>query len=296
MPLTLAEGAKLSNDVVLQGVIETIVRDSPILQRLPFIDIVGNGLTYNRETAGPVPALFYQVGDTWVEASETFTQVTAPLVIMGTDADVDSYLQKTRSNIQDLAAAVIELRAKRVRYLFEDTFVNGDTAVDVKSFDGVTKVITGAQRITMGTNGATLSLSKLDELIDLIRGGPPDLLLMSRRTRRTLNALVRQVGTLIETRNEFGMMQSFYNGIPIGISDFVSDTQTKGTSISVASSVYALRFGEDAISGLQGAGGLQVEDVGELETKDAHRYRIKWYVSMAYFGIPTQGVLDGVLV
>lgn len=48
MALTLVEASKLSNDMLLQGVVETIVKDSPILQRLPFIEIVGNGLTYNQ--------------------------------------------------------------------------------------------------------------------------------------------------------------------------------------------------------------------------------------------------------
>ncbi len=33
MALTPAEAAKLSNDVLLQGVIETIIKDSPVLQR-----------------------------------------------------------------------------------------------------------------------------------------------------------------------------------------------------------------------------------------------------------------------
>ncbi len=48
MALTLAEAAKLSNDMLLQGVVETIVKESPVLQRLPFVEIVGNGLTYNQ--------------------------------------------------------------------------------------------------------------------------------------------------------------------------------------------------------------------------------------------------------
>ena len=38
MALTLAEAAKLSNDVLLVGVIETIIQESPILQVLPFIE------------------------------------------------------------------------------------------------------------------------------------------------------------------------------------------------------------------------------------------------------------------
>ena len=49
MALTLIDGARLSNDVLVEGVIETVINDSPILQRLPFIEIVGNGLSYNRE-------------------------------------------------------------------------------------------------------------------------------------------------------------------------------------------------------------------------------------------------------
>lgn len=47
MALTLDEAAKLSNDMLLQGVVETIVKDSPVLQQMPFIEIVGNVLTYN---------------------------------------------------------------------------------------------------------------------------------------------------------------------------------------------------------------------------------------------------------
>ncbi len=66
MALTLAEASKLSNDMLLQGVVETIVKDSPILQNLPFIENVGNGLTYNQENI--LPSIdFYDVGDTWDE-------------------------------------------------------------------------------------------------------------------------------------------------------------------------------------------------------------------------------------
>ena len=38
MALTLAEAAKLSNDVLLIGVVETIIKDSPVLQCLPLIE------------------------------------------------------------------------------------------------------------------------------------------------------------------------------------------------------------------------------------------------------------------
>jgi len=294
MALTLTEAAKLSNDVVVQGVIETIVKDSPLLQRLPFIDITGNAITYNRENSQPAAA-FFQVGDTWAESTPTFTQLTTSLVILGGDADVDRYIATTRNNVQDIEAAVLELKAKAVRYKFEDTFITGDTSVDAKSFDGIAKQVTAGQTITAGANGAQLSLSLLDQLIDQVKPGRPDLLLMSKRSRRQLTQLVRASGAYLETRqNDFGMFQEFYAGIPIGVSDFIPDTETQG-SASTASSIYAVQFGEGRVAGLQGAGGLQVEKVGTLETKDATRWRVKWYVNVAIFADLALARLKGII-
>jgi hypothetical protein len=293
MALTLAEAAKLSQDILLTGVIETVIKDSPVLQRLPFIEIVGNGLTYNRENAAAT-ASFFDVGDTWTEDTPTFTQVTANLKILGGDADIDNFIIATRSNIQDLEAAVVQLKAKAVQQKFEDTFVNGDATGDPKSFDGVDELTESGQTLSMGANGATLTLSKLDELIDTIKGGKPDLLLMSKRSRRTLNNLARTAGAFLETdRDEFGQMVQFYDGIPVGLSDYVADDQTQGTS-NDCSTVYAMQLGEGSLAGLTGPGGLQVERVGSLETKDATRTRVKWYVSLALFNTLKLAKLIGV--
>ena len=293
MALTLVEAAKLSNDILLTGVIETVVKESPVLQVLPFIEIVGNGLTYNRENAAAT-ASFFDVGDTWTEDTPTFTQQTATLKILGGDADIDNFLIATRSNVQDLEAAVVQLKAKAVQQKFDDTFINGDVSGDPKSFDGIDTLTTGPQTITMGTNGGTLTLTKLDELEDLIKAGKPEMLLMSKRTRRTLNSLARTSGTFLETdRNDFGQMTQFYDGIPIGISDDISDAQTVGSS-SDCSTIYALRFGEGGVAGLTAPGGLQVERVGSLEVKDATRTRVKWYVSLALFNTLKLAKLIGV--
>ena len=294
MALTLAEAAKLSNDLLLAGVIESIIKDSPVLQQLPFIEIVGNSLTYNRENVAPTAA-FFAVGDTWTESTPTFTQVTASLAILGGDADVDNYVKQTRSNIQDLEAAVVELKAKAVRDKFEDTFINGDTATDANSFDGIDKTTVSGQTVSTGTNGATLSLDKLDELIDTVKGDKPHMLLMSRRSRRKLGALSRATGSgmLESERDEFGRMVQFYDGIPVEINDYISDAKTVGSSTD-CSTIHAMQLGEGALVGLSGPGGLQVERVGSLETKDATRTRVKWYVSIALFSTLKLAKLTGV--
>jgi len=295
MAMTLVEANKFSKDVLLQGVIETVIKDSPILQMLPFIEIIGNGLTYNRENT-MATAAFYDVGDAWTESTPTFTQLTAVLKIIGGDADVDNFLKSTRSNIQDLEAAIIQLKAKAVQHKFEDTFVNGSIVADAKSFDGITSLCIAGQTVEMAANGAALTLDKMDELIDKIMGGKPHLLLMSKRSRRKLSSLRRASGTLLETdTDQFGQRVTYYDGIPIGVSDWVSDVQVQGSSGALCSSIHALQFGEGAVSGLSSPGNLQVERIGSLETKDATRTRLKWYASLAVFNALKNARLIGIL-
>ena len=294
MALTLSESAKLSNDVLVAGVIETIVQESPVLQRLPFIEVVGNSLTYNRENRAPTAA-FYSVGDTWTESTPTFTQVAATLRILGGDADIDNFLRATRSNIQDLEAAVVQLKAKALQTKFEDTFVNGDRDSDSNAFDGIDKLSAAGQTVSMGTNGGTLTLEKLDETIDRVKAGKPHLLLMSRRSRRKLTSLSRASGSglVVSDRNELGQMVEYYDGIPVGVNDHIGDAKTVGSS-SDCSTIYALQLGEGAVAGLTAPGGLAVERVGSLETKDATRIRVKWYVALAVFNALKLAKLTGV--
>ncbi len=301
MALTLTEAAKLSNDVVLQGVVETVVKESRILDVMPFIDMVGNALTYNRENA-MASAAFYEVGDTWSESTPSFTQVQATLKILGGDADIDQYIATTRSNIQDIEAAVLELKAKAVAHEFEDEFIYGDTAVDAKGFDGLHTLCPAGQQIHQGSGStpAALSLKKLDEAIDAVRPGKPDFLLMSRRSRRGVSAYARSLTSPVHFEaGDFGRRLMYYDGIPVLESDFMVDTETIASAAfsaktgGASSSIFAVKVGEGLLAGLTN-GGIQVENVGALETKDARRWRCKWYVSLALFSTVALSVLDGI--
>ena len=302
MALTLTEAAKLATDVMRAGVIETTVKESPVLQFLPFVDVVGNSLLYTRENVAPT-ASWFAVGDTWTEGVSTFTQVSANLKILGGDADVDRYISQTRSNVQDIEAAVIELKAKAVARQLEDTFLYGDAAANANEFTGLHKTVAAPQRVPMGSGAipAALSLAKLDEMIDLVRPGKPDLLIMSRRTRRGLSAYARaNQSPVTYSVDQFGQQVAFYNGIRIAVSDYLTDTETIASGTYSAktggssSSIFAVKFGEDALVGIHN-GGLTVESLGPLEQKDARRYRIRWYVNgCVLFATPAAAVIDGI--
>ncbi len=240
------------------------------------MEVTGTAVRYNREATMPA-ASFYDVGDTWTEATPTYTEVTTALKILGGDADVDNFLAATYANVNDIEAEIIASRAKAVAHRFSTAFFVGDSSIDLKSFDGIRKLTPAGQTISMGANGGSLTLDRVDELIDLVKPGKPDLLLMSKRTRHNLKSLRRGSGTTLETDiSQFGERIESYDGIPVVVDDFAPDDEAEGTGTQL-SSIYALKFGQG--TGLMGLehGGIVVEQVGELETKDATRHRIKWF-------------------
>ena len=283
MAMTKVEAAKLTQDMLLRGVIETIITESMILELLPFMEVTGTSVTYNREATLPA-ATFYDVGDAWTEATPAFTQKTATLKILGGDADVDNFLQATYADPNDVEAAVIANRAKSVAYKFNEGFIVGDSVADPKSFDGLRTAVPASQIVDIGANGGPLTLDLMDEVIDKVKPGRPDALLMSKRSRRKLSALRRASGNLLETdRTDFGRRALFYDGIPIVVDENQPDNEVRGASGAVTSSIYPIKFGQGVgVMGLE-HGGIDIEEIGELETKDATRWRIKWYAGLAVF-------------
>jgi len=79
--LTLTEGELYSVTDMQRAVIDRLVKDSPVLQKLGFVTILGNSLTYDTITTDS-SAKFYSVNDTWVESTPSITQATASLKIM----------------------------------------------------------------------------------------------------------------------------------------------------------------------------------------------------------------------
>lgn len=313
MAMTLAEAAVLSENDLQRGVIETFVQASPVLDRIPLMNIEGNAYAYNKEATLPGVA-FRAVNEAYTESTGTFVQATESLVILGGDADVDRFIVQTRGNLNDQRAAQTALKVKAASYKFQDTFFNGDVAVDTKSFDGLKKRLTGSQVLDAGTNGLAVVgaddaarhafFDKLEELMAAVAGGP-DVIYANRALIAKIMSAGRRIGGAEIVRNDItGKREATWNGVPIvdpgktaaGV-DILPQTETQGSS-SVASSIYAVKFGGDegdqAVTGLTN-GGVQVYDLGELDSKPAYRTRIEFYCGLATFGGQAAARLRGVL-
>lgn len=296
MALTLSESAKLTRDQLQRGVIETIIEESPMLRYMRWLQVEGNSFKYNQETVLG-GASFFAVNANWTEGTATFTQKTASLAILGGDADVDNFIQRTRSNEgNDQRAIQTSLKAKDVGRKWENTVLTGSIIGDPNSFDGLRTLVPAGQIVNTNVAGGSLTLAKLDELIDLVKGGKPHLLLCSKRTRRKLKSLLQASAHYVEEgADAFGRRVMFYDGIPVEVSDFQPDNEPANNgSGNTFSSLYAIQFSEsDGLVGLTN-GGVEVIDVGQLEAKDSARVRIRWYVGLALLRDSAVARYDGI--
>lgn len=292
MAITLIESAKLSQNKLKKGVIQEVVKASPILKMLPFETIVGNSLAYNREDPdNPATVQFRPVDGVWTESTAKYTQVTASLKILGGDADVDNFIQQTRSNINNQMANAVKLKSKAMSHAFENECVYGDADVE-NGFDGLHNLVSASQSLTMAEDatGAPLSIAKLDELIDLMVNGC-DALIMNKNIRRRLTQYLRPLGSYTTKRDDYGnFWMTWGDDIPIIVSDFITQTELcdangmfSAKTGGQTSSIFAVKFGEgDGLVGIQN-GGIETEVFEKLETKDASRTRLKWYCGIALY-------------
>jgi hypothetical protein len=135
MALTLAQANAASREQLAAGVGQVFVSNSYILDRLAFENIEGTAYKYFTESALP-GAEFRAVNSSYAESTGTVTSATEGLVILGGDADVDRFLQLTRSDLIDQRATQVEMKARAIAHKFNDTFINGDTGADANASTG----------------------------------------------------------------------------------------------------------------------------------------------------------------
>ncbi|HDR67998.1 MAG TPA: hypothetical protein ENN61_02985 [Bacteroidaceae bacterium] len=299
--MTLIEYMKTSQDPLQSGVIETFARTSPILQDMPFIDIEGAALPYNREQRLPGIA-FRGLNEAYDESTGVVNPQVEKLKIMGGDADTDRALMKWEKNFEERRATDLDMKAKAAALYFTKCFFDGDESSDPRQFDGLNARLTGNQVITAGADGANLDQNLLDRTIAAVKG-TPDALYMGKKMQRQITHLFRNSSIMSDTKDAFGKQVLTYAGVPIHLieednddNEILAFDETQGSSVGVCGSLYAVRFGaREFICGLQ-TEPLNTRDLGELQTKACFRSRIEWYVSIAVFQVKSAARLKGITV
>ena len=288
--ITMLEAAKHSKDALEASVAKIIVEASPVLEYLPQKTINGPAFRYHREASLGTIA-FRGVGGTYTPDAGVINPLFEALVIMGGEVKIDNFEVEVMSNLLNLKAEKYRMKARQAGIKFSETFFEGDTAVDPYGFDGLRKRLAGDQKILVNSNGGSLTLALVDQLLDTVLGdGGDKVLWMSPTMRRKVTTLVRAVsgsGLINFTQDAFGKQQVAYAGTPIrivrredtGTSFFLYD-EDPGDGGDDTASIYCTRFGADYLHGIQTKSLPTVKDFGEVEAGPYHLGRIEWYTGM----------------
>lgn len=298
MPLLVAEAAKLSLEMLERGIIEEIIDIDELFALLSFMQVNSKAYVYNRENTLS-EADFLSPYDTVNEGAATFTEVTTVLRILAGDVDVDKFLLTTQSDHNPQLAIQLASKAKGMGRALRRAIVQGSSALNAKSFDGIAVLTDPSMTLIAGTNGASLTLGMLDELKDLVKLGA-DCFMMTRATWRAVRALLRSFngnqGETVMIEN-FGRPVRAFDGVPVILNDFIPTNEVCGTNGNTTS-IYALRLNEvdgfHMIYGGAASAGIVVEEVGTIQNQDAIRHRVKWYVGTALKSTLSIGRLTGI--
>lgn len=302
--VTLAESAKLTQDQLVAGLIESIIEVNPLYEMMPFTEIEGNALAYNRENAlGDVQ--FLGVGGVITAKNPaTFTKVTSELTTLIGDAEVNGLIQATRSDYTDQTAVQVASKAKSLGRQYQQSMVNGDGTGD--SFTGMLALVPAGQTLSAGVDGGQLTFELIDELMDKVKDkdGQVDFIMSTFAQRRKYFSLLRALGGagINETITlPSGRQVPIYRGVPWFVNDFIPSNLTQGAAVGTTTVMFAGTFDDGSnkygIAGLtaKGAAGLRVQNVGPKENADETITRVKMYCGFANFSQLGLAALKGLL-
>lgn len=288
--MTLIEAAKLDNGTDQnRAIIELYAGSSSILANLPFQDIQGNALKYTREANYPGVG-FRGVNEAYSASNGVLNPLTEALVIAGGDLDVDKFIIDTMGGSQRAIHEAMKVRALALAWT--NKFINGNNQTDPREFDGLAVRVTGDQIISAGTtaNGAALSLSIMDQAIDQVENATH--IVMNKAMKRKFIAAARTTtvsGNVTQDKDQMGKTISLYNELPILTVDLDNEQnailgfdEAAVSGTDTATSIYVCSMTASGLVGLQN-GGVDVRDLGELETAPVLRTRVEWYNGMAIF-------------
>lgn len=217
MAMTLNDMKAGMADKVSEKVVDIFMRESEILQVLPFDNTVspagGSTLTYTyMQTKLPATAAFRELNTEYEAQEATLEKKSADLKIFGGKFGIDRVLKQAEGRYNNMAFQM-EQKIKAAISLFHYTLINGDATTNKKEFDGLDKML--ANTTTEFNTAAALDISDMtklkanaDQLYEmlqiLIRETSADALLMNSSMISKIQTMARILGYKTESEEAFG--------------------------------------------------------------------------------------------
>lgn len=279
MAMTLAEMKVGMADKVSQQIVDIFLRQSEILQLLPFDNCVspsaggGSTLTYSYvQKKLPAVAAFRALNADYTASQATVEAKTATLKIFGGSFEMDRVLKQAEGKFNNMAYQFEEKIAAAVS-LFHHTMINGNSSTNVNEFDGLDKMLAGTS--SEFNTGAAIDLSTManvktnmdqfyEALQNLIKKTNADALLMNTDMISKVQTIARLLGYKTETEEAFGKKVVSMDGVrfmdlgnhytissgsavanscvPAGITRTISSSSSSSSSVTGLTDIYAVKF------------------------------------------------------
>lgn len=279
MAMTLAEMKVGMSDKVAQKVVDIFLRESEILQMLPFDNCIspsgGSTLTYSYvQKLLPSVAAFRTLNNEYTANQATVQKKTADLKIFGGSFQMDRVLNQAEGKYNNMAFQMQEKILAAIS-LFHYTLINGDATTHTEEFDGLDKMLAGTSTeytALIDISTAAYLKNNADQFYEslqlLVKNTEADALLMNSSAIAKVQTLARVLGYKTETEEAFGRKVTSMDGVrlidlgncytvssgaavaravvPAGITRTISSSSVTGLT-----DIYAVKFGvEDGFHGV----------------------------------------------
>lgn len=269
MPVTLAQAALGAASDIDRNVIDEFRKSSWLFDNITFDDVVnpaGGGATltygYQRLVTQPTAA-FRALNAEYTPQEATKQEFTVNLKPFGGSFQIDRVLAAIARAKE--VAFQIEQKAKAARALFNDAVINGDSAVDANSFDGLDKALTGSSTeltptaaVWQGAVSEDDAFAIMDDIDTLLAAldGPADVIMANKRTIAKIRGAARRAGYFTRTEDAFGRPVERYNGVVLIDPGEKAGSTTEVIPVSAGglTDIYAIRLGLDGFHAISLAG------------------------------------------
>lgn len=226
MAMTLNDMKVGMSDKVAQQVVDIFLRNSEILQVLPFDNCVspqgGSTLTYTyMQKKLPSVAAFRALNAEYTANEATLEKKSADLKIFGGKFSMDRVLKQAEGRYNNMAYQMQEKILAAIS-LFHYTMINGNATTDSKEFDGLDKMLVGTS--TEFNGSAVIDISSMtnlktnaDQLYEalqvLIKSTDADALLMNTSMISKIQTMARILGYKTDSEEAFGKKVVSMDGV-----------------------------------------------------------------------------------
>lgn len=279
MPVTLEEARKNVQDDLQMGVIDEFRKSNWILDHITFDDAVsptGGGATptysYTRLKTQPT-AQFRAINSEYTPSEVTKERHSVDIKVFGGAYQIDRVIANMGGIVSEVELQQSQ-KIKAAQALFNDTFINGDEAVDTNAFDGLEKALAGSStEYNTGDTVIDLSTSQLvtdnfqyflDMLDEFLRGldGEPSFIAGNTKLISKLRACARRAAMYQVTKSDWGTNVESYGNIPfvdLGAKPGTNDDVVKIDTDKGTTSLYVARLSMDGLHGVSFAGMAPVQ-------------------------------------